>query len=266
MADQNSASNVELTIIDCAQIDDPHNVFLDCLIVSLSDIFPLRLVPTMQVQSVSDDLSIPSRPPSLYPIPPPPPPPPSSYPTPPAFPPPPPPHPYVDQPLPPPPPQPYVDQRYLTSARSRQQLHSFVEGQIAADNRDQWIPLPELPGNAIMIYSAKTPIPDPTALENETFDERCLLLFPSLMHRGLGMRFRSFEFGASIELTFTDCLEVCPAGHVWVKCAACDKFHFPWSGESAHANSNKHKRKLWWGHSQSLAASVRDYATCPFFP
>lgn len=287
MADQISASDVQLTIIDCARIDDPQLcVFLDCLVVGLSDIFPLRLVPswtlpTMQAQSVSGDLSIPSLPPSLYTIPPPPPPlPPSSYPTPPAArpphfiplpptpqeSPPPPPPPPVDQPLPPPPPQPYVDQLHLTSAHSREQLRSFVEGHIAANNLDQWIRLPLLGTNDIMIYSAMSPIPDPTALENETFDERCLLLFPSLMHRGLGMRFRSLEFGASIELTFTDCLEVCPAGQVWVKCAACDKFHFPWNGESAHANSKKHKKKLWWGHNQSLAASVRDYATCPFFP
>ena len=111
-----------------------------------------------------------------------------------------------------------------------------------------------------------SPIPDPVALENETFDERRLLLFRSLMYKGLGMRFWSRDLGADIDLKFTDCLEVCPAGHVWPKCAACDKFHMPWSGETAHCVSNKHLKKLWWGRSQSLAASVRDYATCPFFP
>ena len=62
--------DVQLTIIDCARIDDPQLcVFLDCLVVGLSDIFPLRLVPSWTLPTMQDTPPA-ARPPHFIPLPP----------------------------------------------------------------------------------------------------------------------------------------------------------------------------------------------------
>ena len=53
------------------------------------------------------------------------------------------------------------------------------------------------------------------------------------------------EFGV-IEMTFGDVLRWCPAKHVWVYCALCEKFHFPASGPGSHRESSKHLKKKQW--------------------
>ena len=99
-----------------------------------------------------------------------------------------------------------------------------------------------------------------TELTNAPYDPRRLLMYPSFIRTGLGIRFRSGQFAADFELSFADSLDLCPAGHVWVKCMACHKFHFPWDGANCHVQSRKHTNQLWWADSRGTLRSLHDYS------
>ena len=93
---------------------------------------------------------------------------------------------------------------------------------------DVWIPLPGKPGNSILLGSWPGVKP--------------VLSWPFLTELGIGVKFRSVEFGCEREMEFFDVLKMGPAGHLWPFCLWCGKFYFPCEG--GHSESFEHQRAL----------------------
>ena len=106
-----------------------------------------------------------------------------------------------------------------------------------------WIPLPGMPGNSILLKKT-TGLPGVEQLSpgSALLRANTVLSWPRLTALGIGVRFRSVEFGCEHDLEFFDVLAWCPAGHVWIFCAWCGKFHFPCEG--GHRESGEHQRAL----------------------
>jgi hypothetical protein len=153
------------------------------------------------------------------------------------------------------------------SAPADNHMLMFVEQQHDSNMLNTWIDLPLAPGNQFMIYRGRAPpIPTADALAATDFHQRYPVLHPGLMKRGAGIRFRSSYFKCEFEMEFTDGLAPCPAGHIWPKCFACNKFHFPWDGPSAHTLSKKHQKQLHWSRESGLAGTVSYYANNAWMP
>ena len=73
-----------------------------------------------------------------------------------------------------------------------------------------------------------------------------MIMYPRLEELGLEMLFNSTwyhgatsNYAAVIEI---DILKPCPAGHIWVFCAWCGRFHLPFDGPGSHRNSRAHEK------------------------
>ena len=131
---------------------------------------------------------------------------------------------------------------------------------------NQWKELPGVPGNRIRIIKmqpqtlAVCPITTPEQLSLAECTGREPLLYPSLALRGLTLEFHSTLFCETIVLEGADGLGWCPAGHVWVICLACGKFHFPAHGPNSHRQSSRHLKKMSWCRDCGLGGSMGYYA------
>ena len=108
---------------------------------------------------------------------------------------------------------------------------------------DVWIPLPGKPGNSILLKKT-TGLPgvEPLLPGSALLRANIVLSWPFLTELGIGVRFRSVEFGCERDLEFFDVLKMCPAGHLWPFCLWCGKFYFPCEG--GHSESFEHQRAL----------------------
>ena len=93
-----------------------------------------------------------------------------------------------------------------------------------------WLDLPGLGGGQVQL-SARPPGALP------------LMFFQDFADHGLTIKFRSRSISCygEIVLEFADGFRLCPAGHIWVFCFLCQKFHFP---PDMHRVSSKHRKKL----------------------
>ena len=77
---------------------------------------------------------------------------------------------------------------------------------------NQWIPLPFLGGNSVLLRKA----------EGECSP---LVMFPRLTEMNLEFWFYSRRMGQMTDLREVDGIKPCPAGQLWPYCQWCSKFH-----------------------------------------
>ena len=106
-----------------------------------------------------------------------------------------------------------------------------------------WIPLPGKPGNSILLKKT-TGLPgvEPVLPGSALLRANIVLSWPFLTELGIGVKFRSVEFGCEREMEFFDVLKMGPAGHLWPFCLWCGKFYFPCEG--GHRESRQHQTGL----------------------
>ena len=105
---------------------------------------------------------------------------------------------------------------------------------------DQWIPVPLLGGNSILLRRSQANHYKP------------LVMFPRINSMRLELWFHSRWLGESVQLIEVDGLKPCPNNHMWPYCRWCRRFHLPYDGEYSHRCSLKHDkfRKLYMMHME----------------
>ena len=117
---------------------------------------------------------------------------------------------------------------------------------------NQWVPIPGLGGNSILLRRRK----DPT---NHLED---LVLFPRLNDLGLELWFHSAWLGDSVKIIEIDMFKLCPMKQIWPFCAWCGKFHLPTAGSNSHRESKDHaKMRNWLRHvgSETIRSMMKDH-------
>ena len=97
---------------------------------------------------------------------------------------------------------------------------------------NKWIPLPGDGQNSIMVRRQGA----------SQCHVRPMIMYPRLEELGLEMLFNSTWYGQTAVVIEIDILKPCPAGHIWVFCAWCGRFHLPFDGPGSHRNSRAHEK------------------------